>query len=222
MRQLASFGATAALLAALMLGRPAGVSGHSDYDHSEPTAGSTVATAPTIIKVWFTETVQLSGSSLKVTNAAGQQVDSKDVKLDPSDDDHKIVVVSLNPSLPAGTYKVAWKTISADDGDEDEGEFSFTVRAAAAAPAASPAAAAPAPAATAGLVVQVPARPAASPSPQAAPAQAPRPAASPSPQMPGSLPRTGIAEPNTPILWVVLGGLLLVVGAAVMRRARAE
>jgi methionine-rich copper-binding protein CopC len=220
MRQLASFGAMAALLATLMLGRPAAVSAHSDYDHSDPPAGSTVATAPATVKVWFTETVQLSGSSLKVTNGAGQQVDSNDVKLDPIDDDHKIVVVSLNPSLPAGTYKVAWKTTSADDGDEDEGEFSFTVRAAAAA-ATSPGAAAPSPAATASLVVQVPARPAAPPSPQAAPAQAPRPTASPSPQVPGSLPRTGIAEPTGLIPWVVLGGLLLVVGAAVMRRARA-
>jgi methionine-rich copper-binding protein CopC len=216
MRQFASIGSVVALMTVLVLARPSGASAHSEYDHSEPTAGSTVATAPAAVKVWFTETVQLSGSSLKVTNAAGQQVDNKDVKLDPTDDDHMILVVSLNPGLPAGTYKVAWKTTSADDGDTDDGEFSFTVRAAAAAPAA-----APAPSATAGLVVQTPARPPSSPSAQAAPAQAPRPAASPSPAPPSALPRTGITESAAPIPWVVLGGLMLVVGAAVLRRARA-
>ena len=216
MKYLASFGGMLALAATLILCRPANVSAHAGYDHSEPTAGSTVATVPTTVKVWFTESVQLRGSSMKVTNAGGQQVDSKDLKLDPSDADHKLLVLSLNPGLPAGTYTVAWKTVSADDGDEEEGEFNFTVRAAAGAPApaASPAAA----------VAQAPApvaKPAAQPSPQAAPAQAPRPAASPSPQAPGALPRTGDADPNRMVPWVVFSGLLLIVGAAILRRARA-
>jgi copper resistance protein C len=219
MKLLASFGVVA-LMATLLLLRPATVSAHSEYDRSEPADGATVAAAPATVKVWFTETVQLSGSSLKVTNAAGQQVDNKDVKLDPSDADRKILVVSLNSGLPAGTYKVAWTSTSADDGDEDEGDFSFKIGAAASSPAtaSSPVTAAPSP-----VAAQAPARPAAAPSPAAAPAQAPvRPAASPSPQTPGSLPRTGIAEPTTPVPWLVFGGLLLVVGAAVMRRARAS
>ena len=214
MKHLVSLGSMVLLTAALMIGRPAGVSAHAGYDHSEPTAGSTVATAPTTVKIWFTESVQLSGSSVKVTNAAGQQVDSKDLKLDPSDADHKILVVSLNSGLPAGTYTVAWKSVSADDGDEDEGQFEFTIRAAAA--PASVAAPSPAPAASpAAAIAQVPApvaKPAAqpSPSPQTAPAQAP-----------SALPRTGDADPNSMVPWLVIGGLLLVVGAAILRRARA-
>jgi methionine-rich copper-binding protein CopC len=197
MKHLASLVGIALLAAVLIVGRPASVSAHAGYDHSEPTAGSTVGAAPATVKIWFTETVQLSGSSVKVTNAAGQQVDSKDLKLDPSDADHKILVVSLNPGLPAGTYTVAWKSVSADDGDEDEGQFEFTVRAAAVpAPAAAPAPAA---------------KPAAqpSPSPQAAPAQAP-----------SALPRTGDADPNRAVPWLVFSGLLLVIGAAILRRAR--
>ena len=196
MRYLASFGGIVALAAAaLLVSRPAAVSAHAGYDHSEPTAGSTLAAAPATVRVWFTETVQLSGSSLKVTNAAGQQVDRDDLKLDPGDDDHKILVISLSPNLPAGTYRVEWKTVSADDGDEDEGEFSFTVR-----PAAAPAAQ-PSPAA----------KPAGQPSQVPAPAQAP-----------SALPRTGDAEPSSALPWLVLGGVLLVGGLIILRRVRAS
>jgi methionine-rich copper-binding protein CopC len=189
MKYLASFTSVTLLAVVLMICRPAPVSAHSEYDHSNPTAGSTVAAVPTTIKVWFTETVQLAGSSLKVTNAAGQQVDSKDVTLDPSDSDHKILVVSLPSGLPAGTYTVDWKTVSADDGDEDEGQFDFTVRTAA---VTSPA--------PAGGPVAKPAAPA---------------------QAPSALPRTGEAEPHSPVSFLVVSGLLLVVGAASLRRTRA-
>src|SRR5947207_13796400 len=114
MKQLASVVGALALAVTMIASHPSGISAHSEYDHSEPADGATVATAPTSVKVSFTEEVQLSGSSLRVNNAAGQQVDSKDAKLDPSDRDHKTMIVSLPANLPAGTYKVLWKTTSAD------------------------------------------------------------------------------------------------------------
>src|SRR5207248_2444377 len=111
----------------------------------------------------------------------------------------------------AGTYKVLWKTVSADDGDSDDGDFSFTVRAAAAAPAASPAAVAPA------------ASPIAVPAAQAAPVAKPAGQPSPSPvavQAPRGLPQTGSADPNGWIAWLVLGGVLVLAGAGILRRVR--
>lgn len=210
MKQLASIIGALALAALMIVGRPSTISAHSEYDHSEPADGATVATAPTSVKVVFTEELQFSGgaSSLRVNNAAGQQVDNKDTKLDPSDKDHKTMVVTLPTSLPAGTYKVLWKTTSADDGDADDGDFSFTIRGAAA--AASPVSAAPA------------ASPAAAPAAQAAPAA--KPAGQPSPvpaQAPRGLPNTGSADPDSWIVWAGLGGVLLVLsGAVLLRRAR--
>ena len=214
MRSVALFLGILALTAAMIVARPASVSAHAELDHSEPAADATLTTAPSVVKLSFTEELQLKGSSLMVKNAAGQQVDSKDVKLDPADKEHKTLLVSLPANLPAGTYKVMWKSVSADDGDEDEDDFSFTVRAAAAAP---PAVASPAAAASPAAVV-VPAAPAAA-------APAPRPAAQPSPspaaaQIPQALPRAGSAEPSDPLLWFALGGVLLLGGMLMLRRAR--
>src|SRR5205823_1598935 len=102
-------------------------------DHSDPADGATVATAPGVVKVWFSEGVRaVSDSNLKVVDSSGQQVDNKDSKVDTSDPDRKLMTVSLKPNLPAGTYTVQWATVSADDGDKDDGEFSFTIRLAAA------------------------------------------------------------------------------------------
>jgi LPXTG-motif cell wall-anchored protein len=217
MKQAVSLVGAIALTVALFVGRPVNVSAHAEYDHSEPAKDATVTAAPTMVKVWFTEGVQLRQSSLMVHNAAGQQVDLKDAKLDPSDSENKIVVVSLMPNLPAGAYKVEWKTVSAEDGDEDEGDFSFTIRAAAAAPAPAAAAAPPT------AVAAAPAAQASAPAPK----PAAQPAAQPSPspravaQVPGALPRTGSAEPDSPLLWIALGSALVLVGVVVLRRVRA-
>lgn len=123
-------------------GRSGVVLAHSDYDRSEPAQGATVSSAPTLVKVWFTEGLRSNGSSLQVQNASGQRVDTNDSKVDTGDPDRTLMTVGLRPSLPAGTYKVLWKSVAADDGEADEGELSFTVGATT---STAPAAGAPAP-----------------------------------------------------------------------------
>lgn len=226
MRYVWLFGAVA-LAAALVVGLPSSVSAHAEYDRSEPASGATVSVSPTVVKVWFTEEVRLVGSSLKVVNPNGVQVDIKDTKLDTTD--HKLLTVSLMRDLPPATYKVDWKSVSADDRDEDEGSFSFTIRLATVglpspAPVVQPAPAPvvqPAPA----LVVQpAPAtQPTAAPVAAPAPSPASIPSASPQPasvQVPQALPRTGSAEPSGPVGWVVAGGTLLAFGLVMVRRIR--
>ena len=46
MKQLASIIGALALAALMIVGRPSTISAHSEYDHSEPADGATVATAP--------------------------------------------------------------------------------------------------------------------------------------------------------------------------------
>src|SRR4051794_25556095 len=138
MRRLALSLSTIALVTAVTLFSPYRASAHSEYDHSEPAKDATVTAAPTSVKVVFTEELTLKGSSVMVQNAAGQQIDGKDMKLDPADKDRKTLIVSLPANLPAGTYKVIWTSVSADDGDEDEGDFSFKVGTTAGAPSAAP------------------------------------------------------------------------------------
>jgi copper transport protein len=186
--RLAGLGATLLLVTA---GPPALVSAHAEYDHSDPADGATLVTPPSMVKVWFTEGVKSgAGSSLKVQNSAGQQVDNSDSKVDTSDPDRQIMTVSLRPGLPSGTYTVAWNTVSADDGEADQGDFSFSVRSAAAPAAPSVAVSAAQPAA------------AARPSPA---------------QVPGALPRSGEGEPSVVLLAAVLGGLMVLTGLVVRR-----
>src|SRR6476469_5129981 len=128
----------AAIAAAVLLavaGRPVAVLAHAEYYHSEPAADAVVAASPSQVKVFFSEGVKSgSGSSLKVVNAAGQQVDNNDSKVDTTVKERNVMTVTLKPSLPAGIYTVQWKTVSADDNEADDGDFNFTVRPTGAAP----------------------------------------------------------------------------------------
>lgn len=99
---------------------------HARYARSEPGADTVVATAPQQIRVWFTEEVRTSGSSLQVVDSAGNQVDTGDGHVDLNDPDRKLMWATLNP-LADGVYTVNWVTISGQDGDQAEGSFRFGV-----------------------------------------------------------------------------------------------
>ncbi|HLH23336.1 MAG TPA: copper resistance protein CopC [Chloroflexota bacterium] len=110
----------------MLIGAPRAASAHARYDHSDPAGDSVVPTAPTQVQAWFTEGVRSQGSSLQVTDAAGNRVDNNDGQVDLNDPDRKRMFVSL-PPLPDGVYTVNWVTVSADDGDQAEGSFRFGV-----------------------------------------------------------------------------------------------
>ena len=49
---------------------------HALLDHAEPRVGNKVATAPHEVTLWFTQKLEPAFSSITVTNAAGERVDS--------------------------------------------------------------------------------------------------------------------------------------------------
>lgn len=116
---------------------------HADYERSSPPADGIVAEAPAVVELWFTqELFRREGENrLEVYGPDGARVDAGDARID--DDDRTHMLVSLLPDLPAGTYTVRWRSLSAEDGHPKEGEFPFTVDPTAA-PAASPTEPAPA------------------------------------------------------------------------------
>ena len=61
---------------------------------------------------------------MQVFDAAGREVDKKDVRLDPGN--NHLLIVSLPATLGAGTYKVAWRVVSVDT-HPTEGAFKFRV-----------------------------------------------------------------------------------------------
>jgi hypothetical protein len=99
------------------------VSGHAFLEHSDPPVGAKIHSAPAAVRIWFTEAIEAAFSSIQVFDAAGKQVDKKDMHSDHSN--HSLLQVSLS-RLGPGTYKVVWRVMSADT-HVTNGDFRFQV-----------------------------------------------------------------------------------------------
>jgi len=93
---------------------------HALLDHAEPRVGNKVATAPREVTLWFTQKLEAAFSTITVTNAAGQRVDTGKTRVSGSQ-----MSVSLRPG-GTGTYHVTWHVLSVDTHTTD-GNFTFQV-----------------------------------------------------------------------------------------------
>lgn len=93
---------------------------HAMLDHAEPRVGNKVATAPREVTLWFTQKLEPAFSTITVTNAASERVDSGKTRVSGSQ-----MSVSLR-SGGAGTYHVKWHVLSSDTHTTD-GNFTFQV-----------------------------------------------------------------------------------------------
>jgi copper resistance protein C len=93
---------------------------HAFLDHAEPRVGNKVATPPREVTLWFTQKLEPAFSSVMVTNAAGQRVDTGKARVSGNQ-----MSVSLRPG-GTGTYHVTWRVLSVDTHTTD-GSFSFQV-----------------------------------------------------------------------------------------------
>ena len=100
------------------------VEAHAFLIRAEPRVGSKVNKVPTEVRVWFSETVQASLSSIQVFDVSGKQVDKKDTHSDRSN--RAVLCVSLLPTLTPGSYKVIWRVTSADT-HVTSGDFHFQI-----------------------------------------------------------------------------------------------
>jgi copper resistance protein C len=105
------------LFALLPLG---GLDAHAFLDHANPRVGTTVSAAPREVTVWFTQKLEPAFSGLKVTNAAGQRIDTGSTRVNGN-----VMSVTLRPG-GTGTYRVEWKVLSVDT-HTTEGNFTFRV-----------------------------------------------------------------------------------------------
>jgi copper resistance protein C len=96
---------------------------HSELRQAEPAPNSKHQTAPSEVKLTFTERLEPAYSTLRVNNAEGVEVDRHDAHVDPSD--HLLLRASLGPLGP-GAYTVNWRALSLDP-HMSEGHFSFQV-----------------------------------------------------------------------------------------------
>jgi methionine-rich copper-binding protein CopC len=109
------------VLAAILL--PAAARAHAFLDHASPRVGSTVASAPKELVLWFTEKLEPAFSTVEVRNAQGAVVQSG--KAQPAGKDGTELRVPLK-ALPPGTYLVSWRVLSVDT-HRTQGSFTFKV-----------------------------------------------------------------------------------------------
>ncbi len=93
---------------------------HAMLDHAEPRVGNKVASPPHQVTLWFTQKLEPAFSSITVTNAAGERVDSGKTRVSGNQ-----MSVSLK-SGGTGTYHVNWRVLSVDTHTTD-GSFTFQV-----------------------------------------------------------------------------------------------
>src|SRR5262245_60506602 len=108
-----------ALVSSLLLGSlTAGA--HGVLDRASPSPGSTMRSAPAEVAIWFTQKLEPAFSTITVTNAAGERVDTGGARVSG-----KVMRVSLRPG-GGGIYHVTWRVLSVDT-HTTEGSYSFQV-----------------------------------------------------------------------------------------------
>jgi copper resistance protein C len=93
---------------------------HAFLDRAEPRVGNKVATPPREVTLWFTQKLEPAFSTVTVTNAAGERVDTGKSRVAGTQ-----MSVSLRPG-GTGTYHVIWRVLSVDTHTTD-GSFTFQV-----------------------------------------------------------------------------------------------
>ena len=111
-----------ATLALLLLGSTA-ASAHDRLVSTSPDDGSTVATAPTMVSLTFSDDVVAVGTKIVVSGPDG------DVQQGPPRIDGPTVTQPLAAGSAAGAYTVTWRATS-KDGHPVSGTFRFTATAA--------------------------------------------------------------------------------------------
>lgn len=102
------------------------------FAHAEPATvkpgdGALLTTAPTTYEIEMSQEMfkdNIGSNDIDIFNAAGEEVTAISAVIDNSD--RKRLSVSLPSNLQPGEYRVEWKTLSAEDGDNANGTLTFT------------------------------------------------------------------------------------------------
>jgi methionine-rich copper-binding protein CopC len=93
---------------------------HAMLERAEPRVGNKVASPPSQVTLWFTQKLEAAFSTITVTNAAGERVDTGKTRV--SGNQMSIAIRAGG----AGTYRVNWQVLSVDTHRTD-GSFTFQV-----------------------------------------------------------------------------------------------
>ena len=96
---------------------------HAMLERAEPAVGSTVNTAPTELRLQFSERVEPALSAVELRDEKGRPVEKGALR---SEGDGTVLVLRLGAPLAPGRYKVIWRVLSVDT-HVTRGDFSITV-----------------------------------------------------------------------------------------------
>jgi copper transport protein len=117
--------AALATLVSLLVVVPAGLAAaHAALQSSSPRDGAVLAASPDRVLLHFDESVEAALGAVRVFGADGRRADSGQV--DHPGGAATDVQVGLRDALPAGTYLVDWRVVSADS-HPVHGSFTFSV-----------------------------------------------------------------------------------------------
>ena len=106
-----------------LLPAPPAALAHAHLERAAPAAGSTVASAPNEVVLWFTSNIEPAFSTIEVRTMSGVAMQASKAAADPKQRNQ--MRVSFKP-LPPGTYKVIWRVLSVDT-HRSQGNFTFRV-----------------------------------------------------------------------------------------------
>jgi len=98
---------------------------HLELLRSEPAVNEALTASPKQLKLWFSESIELKGTSVRLTDARNEAVKLGKLSVDtaplapPS--------VGAPNTLSPGKYLVTWRA-AGDDGHPSTGKFSFTMK----------------------------------------------------------------------------------------------
>jgi methionine-rich copper-binding protein CopC len=95
---------------------------HAQLQRTSPLVGSTVASSPSEVRLWFSQALEPKFTTAQLRSGSGAVVASGAVDAA----DPKQIVIRVH-ALPAGSYKVFWKVLSVDS-HHTEGSFGFEVK----------------------------------------------------------------------------------------------
>ncbi len=97
---------------------------HVHMNKMQPAKNEVLASAPSIVQLWFSGAVSAEWSKIEVTDTKGERVDHGTVS--NIDDDPKSLQINLKPIGP-GSYEIKWSTV-ANDGHRIKGSSPFSVK----------------------------------------------------------------------------------------------
>jgi methionine-rich copper-binding protein CopC len=96
---------------------------HAHLEKQTPAAGSK-GSAPTEIRLKFSEGLELKFSTIALTSSSGASQATGNSTLDPAD--NSVLIAAVPGGLKPGVYTVSWRAVSVDT-HKTQGSYNFTV-----------------------------------------------------------------------------------------------